>query len=152
MKKIYTGKTALKAPINDSKHQKRSSLQEQKEDLRRRLGCTTHKLQTRQYLETELRRAQDQLDKFTEKLRRIQSSYMALQRINQDMEEKIHRMTQRHEEEKRLRSREIVTLKNHLMEAKIFIQKLREDNVRMTDAMLNASIIHRLDEAVKASL
>lgn len=47
-----------------------SSLQEQKEDLRRRLGCTTHKLQMRQYLETELRRAQDQLDKFTEKLRR----------------------------------------------------------------------------------
>ncbi|KAL0169368.1 hypothetical protein M9458_033964, partial [Cirrhinus mrigala] len=53
------------------------SLQEQKEDLRRRLGCTTHKLQqlqsefesTRQYLETELRRAQDELDKFTEKLR-----------------------------------------------------------------------------------
>uniref|UniRef100_A0A9J8BMR5 Brain-enriched guanylate kinase-associated protein n=2 Tax=Cyprinus carpio TaxID=7962 RepID=A0A9J8BMR5_CYPCA len=105
-----------------------SSLQEQKEDLRRRLGCTTHKLQTRQYLETELRRAQDQLDKFTEKLRRIQNSYTALQRINQDMEEKIHRMTQHHEEEKRLRSREIVTLKNHLMEAKIFIQKLREDN------------------------
>uniref|UniRef100_A0A673N490 Brain-enriched guanylate kinase-associated protein-like n=1 Tax=Sinocyclocheilus rhinocerous TaxID=307959 RepID=A0A673N490_9TELE len=109
---------------------------EQKEDLRRRLGCTTHKLQQlqsefesmRQYLETELRRAQDQLDKFTEKLRRIQSSYAALQRINQDMEEKIHRMTQRHEEEKRCLSREIVTLKNHLMEDKITIQKLREDN------------------------
>ncbi|RXN35262.1 brain-enriched guanylate kinase-associated -like protein [Labeo rohita] len=114
----------------------RRSLQEQKEDLRRRLGCTTHKLQqlqsefesTRQYLETELRRAQDELDKFTEKLRRIQSSYAALQRINQDMEEKIHRMTQHHEEEKRSLSREIVTLNNHLMEAKITIQKLREDN------------------------
>uniref|UniRef100_A0A672KPP9 Brain-enriched guanylate kinase-associated protein-like n=1 Tax=Sinocyclocheilus grahami TaxID=75366 RepID=A0A672KPP9_SINGR len=113
-----------------------SSLQEQKEDLRRHLGCTTHKLQqlqsefesTRQYLETELRRAQDQLDKFTERLRRIQSSYAALQRINQDMEEKIHRMTQRHEEEKRSLSREIVMLKNHLMEDKITIQKLREDN------------------------
>uniref|UniRef100_A0A671RYV9 Uncharacterized protein n=1 Tax=Sinocyclocheilus anshuiensis TaxID=1608454 RepID=A0A671RYV9_9TELE len=112
-----------------------SWLQEQKEDLRRRLGCTTHKLQqlqsefesTRQYLETELRRAQDQLDKLTEKLRRIQSSYTALQRINQDTEEKIHRMTQRHEEKRSL-SREIVTLKNHLMEDKISIQKLREDN------------------------
>uniref|UniRef100_A0A8C1YFB8 Brain-enriched guanylate kinase-associated protein n=1 Tax=Cyprinus carpio TaxID=7962 RepID=A0A8C1YFB8_CYPCA len=116
--------------------EKHNSLQEQKEDLRRRLDCTTHKLQqlqsesesTRQYLETELRRAQDQLDKFTEKLRRIQSSYAALQRINQDMEEKIHRMTQRHEEEKRSLNREILTLKNHLMEDKITIQKLREDN------------------------
>ncbi|XP_058606291.1 brain-enriched guanylate kinase-associated protein isoform X2 [Onychostoma macrolepis] len=37
-------------------------------------------------------------------------------------------MTQRHEEEKRSLSREIGTLKNHLMEAKITIQKLREDN------------------------
>ncbi|KAL1257330.1 hypothetical protein QQF64_010574 [Cirrhinus molitorella] len=136
MKKIYIGKTALKAPRNGCKHQKRSSLQEQKEDLRRRLGCTTNKLQqlqsefesTRQYLETELRRAQDELDKFTEKLRRIQSSYAALQRINQDMEEKIHQMTQRHEEEKRSLSREIGTLNNHLTEAKITIQKLREDN------------------------
>ncbi|XP_016382666.1 brain-enriched guanylate kinase-associated protein-like [Sinocyclocheilus rhinocerous] len=127
-----------------------SWLQEQKEDLRRRLGCTTHKLQqlqsefesTRQYLETELRRAQDQLDKLTEKLRRIQSSYTALQRINQDTEEKIHRMTQRHEEEKRSLSREIVTLKNHLMEDKISIQKLREDNdLYRKDCNLAAQLI-----------
>lgn len=56
----------------------RSSLQEQKEDLRKRLSYTTHKLEllesefdsTRQYLETELRRAQEELDKFTDKLRR----------------------------------------------------------------------------------
>lgn len=55
-----------------------SSLQEQKEDLRKRLSYTTHKLEllerefdsTRQYLETELRRAQEELDKFTDKLRR----------------------------------------------------------------------------------
>lgn len=56
----------------------RSSLLEQKEDLRKRLSYTTHKLEllqsefdsTRQYLETELRRAQEELDKFTDKLRR----------------------------------------------------------------------------------
>lgn len=55
-----------------------SSLQEQKEDLRKRLNYTTHKLElletefdsTRQYLETELRRAQEELEKFTDKLRR----------------------------------------------------------------------------------
>lgn len=55
-----------------------SSLLEQKEDLRKRLAYTTHKLEllqgefdsTRQYLETELRRAQEELDKFTDKLRR----------------------------------------------------------------------------------
>uniref|UniRef100_A0A3Q2PME9 Si:dkey-174m14.3 n=1 Tax=Fundulus heteroclitus TaxID=8078 RepID=A0A3Q2PME9_FUNHE len=115
----------------------RSSLLEQKEDLRKRLSYTTHKLEllqsefdsTRQYLETELRRAQEELDKFTDKLRRIQSSYSALQRINQDLEEKIHRDSQHHEDEKRALSREIIVLNNHLMEAKLTIEKLQEDNL-----------------------
>ncbi|XP_020352362.1 brain-enriched guanylate kinase-associated protein isoform X2 [Oncorhynchus tshawytscha] len=136
MKKIYVGKTALKVSRNGSKHQKKSSLQEQKEDLRKRLSYTTHKLEllesefdsTRQYLETELRRAQEELDKFTDKLRRIQSSYSALQRINQDLEDKIHRNSQHHDDEKRALSREIIVLNNHLMEAKLTIEKLREDN------------------------
>ena len=55
-----------------------SSFHDHKEDLRKRLSYTTHKLEmvesefdsTRQYLETELRRAQEELDKFTDKLRR----------------------------------------------------------------------------------
>lgn len=55
-----------------------SSLHDHKDDLRKRLSYTTHKLEmvetefdsTRQYLETELRRAQEELEKFTEKLRR----------------------------------------------------------------------------------
>ncbi|XP_026781774.1 brain-enriched guanylate kinase-associated protein isoform X2 [Pangasianodon hypophthalmus] len=112
------------------------SLQEQKEDLRKRLSYTTHKLEmletefdaTKQYLETELRRAQEELEKFTDKLRRIQSSYAALQRINQELEEKFNQKTQQYEEEKRTLSREIIVLNNHLMEAKITIKKLREDN------------------------
>ncbi|KAJ8009312.1 hypothetical protein DPEC_G00087580 [Dallia pectoralis] len=115
---------------------RKCSMQEQKEDLRKRLSYTTHKLEllesefdsTRQYLETELRRAQEELDKFTDKLRRIQSSYSALQRINQDLEDKIQRNSQHHDDEKRALSREIIVLNNHLMEAKLTIEKLREDN------------------------
>ncbi|XP_019114719.1 brain-enriched guanylate kinase-associated protein isoform X1 [Larimichthys crocea] len=136
MKKIYIGKTALKTQRNGCKHPKRSSFHDHKDDLRKRLSYTTHKLEmvetefdsTRQYLETELRRAQEELEKFTEKLRRIQSSYAALQRINQDLEDKMHRTSHHHEEEKRALSREIIVLNNHLMEAKITINKLREDN------------------------
>ncbi|XP_061699198.1 brain-enriched guanylate kinase-associated protein isoform X2 [Syngnathoides biaculeatus] len=136
MKKIYIGKTALKSQRNGCKHQKRSSFQDHKEDLRKRLSYTMHKLEmvegefdsTRQYLETELRRAQEELEKFTEKLRRIQNSYAALQRINQDLEDKMHRTSQHHEEEKRALSREIIVLNNHLMEAKLTINKLKEDN------------------------
>lgn len=37
--------------------------------------------------------------------------------------------SQHHEEEKRALSREIIVLNNHLMEAKMTINKLREDNV-----------------------
>ncbi|CAG5866516.1 unnamed protein product [Menidia menidia] len=136
MKKIYIGKTAPKTQRNGCKHPKRSSFHDHKDDLRKRLSYTTHKLEmvetefesTRQYLETELRRAQEELEKFTEKLRRIQSSYAALQRINQDLEDKMCRTSQLHDEEKRALSREIIVLNNHLMEAKITINKLREDN------------------------
>uniref|UniRef100_A0A8C3AB80 Si:dkey-174m14.3 n=1 Tax=Cyclopterus lumpus TaxID=8103 RepID=A0A8C3AB80_CYCLU len=130
----------------------KNSLQEQKEDLRKRLSFTTHKLEllqsefdsTRQYLETELRRAQEELDKFTDKLRRIQSSYSALQRINQDLEEKIQRNTQHHDDEKRALSREIIVLNNHLMEAKLTIEKLQEDNVRAFNTYLPADFQERL--------
>ncbi|XP_077443917.1 brain-enriched guanylate kinase-associated protein isoform X3 [Stigmatopora argus] len=127
-----------------------SSMLEQKEELRKRLSYTTHKLEllqsefdaTRQYLETELRRAQEELDKFTDKLRRIQSSYSALQRINQDLEEKIHRDSQHHDDEKRALSREIIVLNNHLMEAKLTIEKLQEDNdVYRKDCNLAAQLL-----------
>lgn len=55
-----------------------SALQEQKGELRKRLSYTTHRLEkletefdsTRHFLEIELRRAQEELDKVTEKLRR----------------------------------------------------------------------------------
>ncbi|XP_042359408.1 brain-enriched guanylate kinase-associated protein isoform X4 [Plectropomus leopardus] len=166
MKKIYIGKTALKVPRNGGKHPKKSSLLEQKEDLRKRLSYTTHKLEllqsefdsTRQYLETELRRAQEELDKFTDKLRRIQSSYSALQRINQDLEEKIHRNSQHHDDEKRALSREIIVLNNHLMEAKLTIEKLQEDNLpadfqeRLTMHMEESPLCHTYSDSVPTSL
>ncbi|XP_073466135.1 brain-enriched guanylate kinase-associated protein isoform X4 [Aquarana catesbeiana] len=113
-----------------------SSLQDQKEEVQKRLSYTTHKLEmmesefdsTRQYLETELRRAQEELEKVTEKLRRIQTNYMSLQRINQELEEKLHRMGQHYEEEKRALGHEVIALNNHLLEAKVTIEKLSEDN------------------------
>ncbi|XP_051052555.1 brain-enriched guanylate kinase-associated protein isoform X5 [Phodopus roborovskii] len=116
--------------------EKLSALQEQKGELRKRLSYTTHKLEkletefdsTRHYLEIELRRAQEELDKVTEKLRRIQSNYMTLQRVNQELEDKLYRMGQHYEEEKRAMSHEIVALNSHLLEAKVTIDKLSEDN------------------------
>lgn len=61
-----------------------STLQEQKGELRKRLSYTTHKLEmletefdsTRQYLEIELRRAQEELEKVTEKLRRLVTNFL----------------------------------------------------------------------------
>lgn len=40
--------------------------------------------------------------------------------------------SQHHDDEKRALSREIIVLNNHLMEAKLTIEKLQEDNVRVT--------------------
>ncbi|KAK1339473.1 hypothetical protein QTO34_020156 [Cnephaeus nilssonii] len=113
-----------------------SVLQEQKSELRKRLSYTTHRLQklesefgsTRSYLEVELRRAQEELEKVTLKLRRIQTNYMSLQRINRELEQKLYCMGKHYDEEKRALSHEIVALNNHLLEAKLTIDKLIEDN------------------------
>lgn len=61
-----------------------SSFQEQKEDLQKQLSYTTQKLEmletefdaTKQYLETELRRAQEELEKFIDKLHRFKASVL----------------------------------------------------------------------------
>ncbi|TRY83548.1 hypothetical protein DNTS_016258 [Danionella cerebrum] len=83
---------------------------------------------TQRFLENELRHASDELDAQTEKLHRMQSSHAVLQRINQDLEQNILRMTQRHEEEKRSLNRQIHTLNSRLTDAHGIIQKLRRDN------------------------
>lgn len=45
-----------------------------------------------------------------------------------------------HEEEKRALSREIIVLNNHLMEAKITINKLREDNVSTQGSIVSYGV------------
>uniref|UniRef100_A0A8C0H734 Brain enriched guanylate kinase associated n=1 Tax=Chelonoidis abingdonii TaxID=106734 RepID=A0A8C0H734_CHEAB len=108
-----------------------STLQEQKGELRKRLTYTTHKLEmletefdsTRQYLEIELRRAQEELEKVTEKLRR---NYII---VGKNTDQSIfYTQGQHYEEEKRALSHEIIALNNHLIEAKVTIDKLSEDN------------------------
>ncbi|ELK28085.1 Brain-enriched guanylate kinase-associated protein [Myotis davidii] len=53
---------------------------------------------------------------------------MSLQRINRELEQKLYRMGKHYDEEKRALSHEIVALNNHLLEAKMTIDKLAEDN------------------------
>uniref|UniRef100_A0A8C1VSJ5 Tight junction associated protein 1 (peripheral) n=1 Tax=Cyprinus carpio TaxID=7962 RepID=A0A8C1VSJ5_CYPCA len=73
-------------------------LQQQNEDLRRRLSQTTHKMEametefetSRHYMQAELGRTRDDLEKMRDKFRRLQNSYTASQRANQDLEEKLH--------------------------------------------------------------
>ncbi|XP_058880875.1 tight junction-associated protein 1-like isoform X2 [Acipenser ruthenus] len=73
-------------------------LQQQNEDLRQRLTCTTHKMEametefesSRHYMEAEMGRTKDELEKMKDKFRRLQNSYTASQRTNQDLEDKLH--------------------------------------------------------------
>ncbi|XP_045067474.1 tight junction-associated protein 1-like isoform X4 [Coregonus clupeaformis] len=73
-------------------------LQQQNEDLRRRLSHTTHKMEametefetSRHYMQGEMGRTRDDLEKMRDKFRRLQNSYTASQRANQDLEEKLH--------------------------------------------------------------
>ncbi|CAK6431795.1 unnamed protein product [Pipistrellus nathusii] len=124
------------SPASAADMDKLRVLQEQKSELRKRLTYTTNRLQrlesefgsTRSYLEVELRRAQEELEKVTLKLRRIQTNYMSLQRINQELEQKLNSLGKHYDEEKRALSHEILALNNHLLDARLTIDKLLEDN------------------------
>ncbi|XP_029927105.1 tight junction-associated protein 1 isoform X2 [Myripristis murdjan] len=113
-------------------------LQQQNEDLRRRLSLSTHKMESmeaefdgsRHYMEAELNRTRDDLDKMRDKFRRLQNSYTASQRANQDLEEKLHALLRKVERDKKTMDQEIVELTNKLLDAKNTIDRLEELNER----------------------
>lgn len=113
-------------------------LQQQNEDLRRRLSQTTHKMEemetefetSRHYMQAELGRTRDDLEKMRDKFRRLQNSYTASQRANQDLEEKLHALLRKVERDKKTMDQEIVELTNKLVDAKNTIDKLEELNER----------------------
>ncbi|XP_051251610.1 tight junction-associated protein 1 isoform X1 [Dicentrarchus labrax] len=123
-------------------------LQQQNEDLQRRLSLSTHKMEameaefdgSRHYMEAELSRTRDDLDKMRDKFRRLQNSYTASQRANQDLEEKLHALAavsqtwvhalRKVERDKKTMDQEIVELTNKLLDAKNTIDRLEELNER----------------------
>nr|XP_006638736.1 PREDICTED: tight junction-associated protein 1 isoform X1 [Lepisosteus oculatus]XP_015218539.1 PREDICTED: tight junction-associated protein 1 isoform X1 [Lepisosteus oculatus] len=123
-------------------------LQQQNEDLRRRLTYTTHKMEAmeaefesgRHFMQAELGRTKDDLEKLKDKFRRLQNSYTTSQRANQDLEEKLHALAsisqtwvyalRKVERDKKTMDQEIVELTNKLLDAKNTIDKLEELNER----------------------
>lgn len=113
-------------------------LQQQNEDLRHRLSQTTHKMEametefetSRHYMQAEMGRTRDDLEKMRDKFRRLQNSYTASQRANQDLEEKLHALLRKVERDKKTMDQEIVELTNKLVDAKNTIDKLEELNER----------------------
>lgn len=59
-----------------------------------------------------------------------------------------HHQSQHHEDEKHALSREIIVLNNHLMEAKLTIEKLQEDNVRHFVILNDAPSEHTLRQLI----
>lgn len=113
-------------------------LQQQNEELQRRLALSSHKMEameaefdgSRRYMEAELHRTRDDLDKMRDKFRRLQNSYTASQRANQDLEEKLHALLRKVERDKKTMDQEIVDLTNKLLDAKNTIDHLEELNER----------------------
>ncbi|CAG05117.1 unnamed protein product [Tetraodon nigroviridis] len=113
-------------------------LQQQNEDLQRRLSLSNHRMEameaefdgSRHYMEAELSRTRDDLDKMRDKFRRLQNSYTASQRANQDLEEKLHALLRKVERDKKTMEQEIVDLTDKLLDAKNTINRLEELNER----------------------
>ncbi|KAM8851808.1 tight junction-associated protein 1 isoform 2-T2 [Synchiropus picturatus] len=113
-------------------------LQQQNQDLRRRLSLSTQKMEAmeaefdsnRHYMEAELGRTRDDLEKMRDKFRRLQNSYTASQRANQELEEKLHALLRTVERDKRTMDQEMVELTNKLLDAKNVVNHLEELNER----------------------
>ncbi|NXX15993.1 TJAP1 protein, partial [Podargus strigoides] len=123
-------------------------LQHENEELRRRLTYVTSKMEAMErelesgqdYLEMELGQNREELEKFKDKFRRLQNSYTASQRTNQDLEEKLHALAslsqswifaiKKAEMDRKTLDWEIVELTNKLLDAKTTINKLEELNER----------------------
>ncbi|XP_041044661.1 tight junction-associated protein 1 [Carcharodon carcharias] len=113
-------------------------LQQQNEELRRKLTHSTQKLEimetdfesSRHYLEAELSHAREEMDKLKDKFRRLQNSYTASQRANQELEDKMQALVKKAELERKTLDWEIVELTNKLLDSKTAIDKLEELNER----------------------
>ncbi|NXR89259.1 TJAP1 protein, partial [Hypocryptadius cinnamomeus] len=133
-------------PLTDAERMK--LLQHENEELRRRLTYVTNKTEAMErelesgqdYLEMELGQNREELEKFKDKFRRLQNSYTASQRTNQDLEEKLHALAslsqswifaiKKAEMDRKTLDWEIVELTNKLLDAKTTINKLEELNER----------------------
>ncbi|NXG47067.1 TJAP1 protein, partial [Psilopogon haemacephalus] len=133
-------------PLTDAERMR--LLQHENEELRRRLTYVTNKMEAMErelesgqdYLEMELGQNREELEKFKDKFRRLQNSYTASQRTNQDLEEKLHALAslsqswifaiKKAEMDRKTLDWEIVELTNKLLDAKTTINKLEELNER----------------------
>ncbi|XP_068922008.1 tight junction-associated protein 1 isoform X4 [Petaurus breviceps papuanus] len=122
--------------LTDSERMK--LLQQENEELRRRLASATSRTEAlereleigQDYLELELGQSREELDKFKDKFRRLQNSYTASQRNNQELEDKLHTLIKKAEMDRKTLDWEIVELTNKLLDAKTTINKLEELNER----------------------
>lgn len=113
-------------------------LQQENEELRRRLASATRRTEAlereleigQDCLELELGQSREELDKFKDKFRRLQNSYTASQRTNQELEDKLHTLIKKAEMDRKTLDWEIVELTNKLLDAKNTINKLEELNER----------------------
>lgn len=118
--------------------EKMKLLQQENEELRRRLASATRRTEAlereleigQDCLELELGQSREELDKFKDKFRRLQNSYTASQRTNQELEDKLHTLIKKAEMDRKTLDWEIVELTNKLLDAKNTINKLEELNER----------------------
>ncbi|XP_007934398.1 tight junction-associated protein 1 [Orycteropus afer afer] len=133
-------------PLTDAERMK--LLQQENEELRRRLASATRRTEAlereleigQDCLELELGQSREELDKYKDKFRRLQNSYTASQRTNQELEDKLHTLAslshswifaiKKAEMDKKTLDWEIVELTNKLLDAKNTINKLEELNER----------------------
>ncbi|XP_078592144.1 uncharacterized protein LOC144871063 isoform X1 [Branchiostoma floridae x Branchiostoma japonicum] len=111
---------------------------EQAEEIRKRMVYSSHRievmesefLEIRENLEDELNDTAEELQSLKDKFYRLERSHKSLQRVNQDLEEKLLSMAAQSERTKASLNRDILEMTEKLMNTRLALNQLEESNDR----------------------
>ncbi|KAI8480202.1 Golgi organization [Branchiostoma belcheri] len=111
---------------------------EQAEEIRKRMVYSSHRievmesefLEIRENLEDELNDTAEELQALKDKFYRLERSHKSLQRVNQDLEEKLLSMAAQSERTKASLNRDILEMTEKLMNTRLALNQLEESNDR----------------------
>lgn len=112
-------------------HHEIEELQAKVRDCNNRMGIMEREYtESREYSDSEIAKLQDELIKIRDRYDRIFESHKKMQRVNHDLEDNILKLVTKYENEKKSLQKDVINLNNQVLDSKIAICDLEEENAR----------------------